>query len=197
MKTSSKVGIAAVLAVSALGIQDASAHGYSEVRGCPSGTAVQGVDFLRHKLVCVPVGGASDALKVMDATNQEVGMFVGSGFLARLVNNEWTQLQFDENGFIGNGFAVYYQSVDCTGPAYIPDFSLTFIPRFAGVTVNDTSATIYSPVPGSLADRTVLAFQNVSSAGFDVCTPTDGSVQHVAVPQTTTIGNNKPFRISQ
>ena len=194
MKTSSKVGIA-VIALMALGIQHASAHHL--VKGCPSGTVVQGVDFYRHQLVCVPAGGGSDALKVMDANNQEVGVFIGFGFLARLVNNEWTQLTFDSNGFNGGGFAVYYESSDCTGPAYIPDFSGSSIPKTVGYTVNGTSVTIYSPVPGSFADRTVQSFQNLTSAGFDLCQPMAGSVQTVGVPQTTTISNNPPFHISQ
>ncbi|HET7363793.1 MAG TPA: hypothetical protein VFJ70_09525, partial [Burkholderiales bacterium] len=180
----------------ALGIQHASAHHLA--KACPSGTAVQGVDFYRHQLVCVPVGGGSDALKVMDANNQEVGVLDGYGSLARLVNNEWVQLIFTENGFNGNAFAVYYESADCTGPAYIPDFNQGFMPKIVGVTVNGTSATLYSAVPGTFAPRTVLSFQNVSSTGFDpLCQPTDGSAQTVGVPQTTTISNNPPFRISQ
>lgn len=195
MKTSSKVGIAAALLLSVIGIQSASAHHL--LKACPAGTAVQGVDFYRQKLLCVPVSGGSDALKVMDATNQEVGMFVGFGTLARLVNNEWTQLTFDQNGFLGNAFAVYYESADCTGPAYIPDFSGAVTPKVVGFTVSGTSVTIYSPVPGSFADRTVQSFQNVTSAGFDLCQPMAASVQTVAVPQTTTISNNPPFRISQ
>lgn len=195
MKTSRKVGIAAVLALSALGIQSASAHHL--LKACPTGTAVQGVDFYRQKLLCVPVGGGSDALKVMDANNQEAGMFVGFGVLARLVNNEWTQLTFDQNGFNGNAFAFYYESADCTGPAYIPDFSGAAIPKVVGITVSGTSATLYSPVPGSFADKTVQSFQNVSSAGVDLCQPMGASVQTVGVPQTTTISNNPPFRISQ
>jgi len=194
VKTSSKVGFA-VIALMALGIQHASAHHL--VKSCPAGTAIQGVDFYRQKLLCVPVGGGSDALKVMDATNQEAGVFIGFGFLARLVNNEWTQLTFDSNGFNGGAFAVYYESADCTGPFFVPDFSLATIPKVVGYTVNGTSVTIYSPTPGTLADRTVQSFQNLSSAGFDVCQPMAASVQTVGVPQTTTISNNPPFRISQ
>ena len=195
MKTTNKAVIAAI-ALLALGIQGAHANG--EI-GCPSGTAVQGVDFVKRKLVCVPVnGGGSGALKVMDANDQEVGAYTGSSTLARLVNNEWTQLFFDQNGFSGGSpFAVYYESADCTGPAYIPDFSNGIIPKMVGYTISGTSATIYSPVPGSFADRTVQSFQNLSSVGFDLCQPMQASVQFVGVPQTTTISNNSPFRISQ
>ena len=199
MKTSSKVGIA-VIALMALGIQHASAHHL--LKSCPAGTAIQGVDFYRQKLLCVPVGGGSDALKVMDATNQEAGVFIGFGFLARLVNNEWTQLGFDSNGFNGGGFALYYASANCDADAqapqpYIPDYSGAVIPKPLGYTVNGTSVTIYSPTPGTLADRTVQSFQNLTSAGFDLCQPMAPSVQTLGVPQTTTISNNPPFRISQ
>ena len=194
MKTTNKAVIAAI-ALTALGIQAAHANG--EI-GCPDGTAVQGVDFVKRKLVCVPVGsGGSGALKVMDANNEQAGVFIGFGFLARLVNNEWTLLTFDSNGFMGGAFAVYYESNDCTGPAYIPDFSGTAIPKVVGSTVNGAFVTIYSPAPGTFADRTVQSFQNLSSAGFDACQSMAASVQTLGVPQTTTISNNPPFRISQ
>jgi hypothetical protein len=201
MKTSKKAGIA-VIALIAAGIQGASANseersGYYELRSCPSGTAVQGVDFIKRQFVCIPVGGGSGALKVMDANNAQVGVFIGFGVLARLVNGEWMQLTFDRNGLNSGGLGFYYESNDCTGPAYLPDFSPDSIPRFAAFTVNGTSATIYSPVPGTHTEKTIQSTQNLFSAGFDACQLTDGSVQPVAVPQATTISNNAPFRIEQ
>src|SRR5438552_561227 len=109
----------------------------AQVKGCPAGTAIQGIDFSTRRLVCVPVSGA---LKVMDAANQQVGLLLGGDLLVRNVGNEWFSLSFTKLGLLTGGFVnYYYESEDCTGQPYLLDFGE--LPRSATPIINGTYVT--------------------------------------------------------
>jgi hypothetical protein len=168
-----------------------SAH----VKGCPAGTAIQGIDFSTRRLICVPVAGDAAAFKVMDSANQQLGFLLDSNILIRLVDNEWTAFFFQQDGFGPQGFGYLWESTDCTGQAYIQDFG--GMPRNAVPIVSGGFVTLYYGARETFVQRTIRSFKNFSSdTGFTDCVQTEFSAP-VGVPQTATFSVTPPFHIER
>jgi hypothetical protein len=168
----------------------------AQIKGCPAGTAIQGIDFTTRKLVCVPVGVG--ALKVIDSANQEVGLLLDSGTLIRLLDNEWIVINFSRNGFFDTVFTVYFETVDCTGQMYFPDFFGPTLPRPVITVLRGSFATLYYPAPGTFVERTIRSFGNFGATGISECVLVSEFKASVGLPQTSTISAfTPPFRVEQ
>lgn len=182
-----------VLAILTTAVHTADA----QVKGCPTGTAVQGIDFGTKKLVCTPVGGAG-ALKVVDARGVEVGIYAGT--LLRLIGNEWISLAFFDFGFQDQQFTANFESADCSGPFYL-NGGPGPIPRSGATVLRGSYVTVY--VPSTFTRRTIRSFGNFGSAGVPECIPAgdppgSGNVADVADVEIFTIpAFTPPFRIAQ
>ena len=189
----------AVLAICFLALGLSSQRLNAQVKGCPAGTAVQGVDFTSKKILCGSVAG-SEGFKVMDANNRHVGFLVDAGNLARLIDNEWTLLPYTRGGFSPSGGWLYFESTDCTGPRYLPPDIERYLPRRVITQLNGAYLTLYYPANATATERTVRSQLGVPADGTIVsqCVPPDTQfTAQMAIPQTTTLSNSPPFRIER
>jgi hypothetical protein len=167
----------------------------AEVRGCPAGTALQGIDFSARKVICTPVVGAG-ALKVVDAQGAEVGLFTGSQSLARLVGNEWISLPFNANGFVGAAsLQNLFEAADCSGRSYIGDPG-PVVPRSGPLLIQGSYLTVY--LPTSPLIRTIRSYGDLTAAGVVNCTSLEPTDINVTLPDVRTIpAFASPFRVAQ
>lgn len=162
---------------------------------CPTGQAVNGVNFKTEALNCVPVSSpASNSFRVVDNDGRLVGKLIGGGHVASLVNGEWFFLRVLTTGFPDRFVTFWYESVDCSGTGYVQDDTTT-LPRSAGWLGSGASITLYTGAASRRVLRSLRAFHE--SNPNPTCNVMPDTQLDVALPTLVNVTATLPFRLTE
>jgi hypothetical protein len=183
---------------------DVSLTSDGKVPGVPFQQLQQQINTLTSRLQTIEakVDGLAGGgrLKVIDATNTQVGTLVQQNMMLHEVNGELTGLVVHKDGFDGADLQLFYETSDCTGPGYVvdlvaqagPDFNL---PNNSGLTLGGgATVTLYRAVNPQIR---VIASTRVAlrQGTFSDCSPFIGQFS-IGTPEViTTITITPPLRL--
>ncbi len=126
-----------------------------------------------------PTAPTTGPLKVVDANNAVVGLFVPgqfNSFAARQAGDVWVAIPVKTSGLLYNNsfdFFAYYLTSDCTGERYLPLDSSTILRT--GFLLNEGGAKFYYPttteVSGTAMHSAGYYYEGVLSCSLDLQGP--------------------------
>ena len=98
--------------------------------------------------------------------NQEVGILLDLGRVARFENNEWLAFTVTKSGFQSTDVNFLYASTDCTGTPFIG-----VQPNFPTIPATDDGSLFYHP--GTPASSQFIGSRKFIFEGAESCSRTD------------------------
>ena len=201
-------------AVIALAMSSIAAASYAQDRKPAAGqpqlqVLQQQIDALSSKvtqleaaLAAIPRGGSG--LRVLDSTNNEVGMLLQQGMFAARVGDQWIGVPFTEAGVVESGVTLMYETADCSGPAYVraqrakkKAGSLDGPPNEVEIVLGPNgSVSFYDFALETVTTRTMQSTLFLHSSGNTQCSPFPSS-QVVGTARSFNATMNAPLRIEQ